>query len=51
MSFLGWYADEASVNAEISAIQKAMRRGDTDYVLEYNVQVRRRLGRIEMIDE
>ena len=49
--FLGWYADEASVQAEIKAIQEAMRRGEADYVLQYNVQVRRRLGRIEMIDE
>ena len=50
-TFLGWYADEASVQAEIKAIQEAMRRGEADYVLQYNVQVRRRLGRIEMIDE
>ena len=50
-TLLGWYADEASVNAEISAIQEAMSRGDADYVLQYNVQVRRRWGRIEMIDE
>ena len=50
-TFLGWYADEASVQAEIKAIQEAMRRGDADYDLQYNVQVRRRLGRIEMIDE
>ena len=50
-TLLGWYADEASVNAEISAIQEAMRRGETDYTLQYNVQVRKKLGRIEMIDE
>ena len=50
-TFLGWYADEASVQKEILAIQEAMRRGDADYVLQYNVQVRRLLGRIEMIDE
>jgi transcriptional regulator with XRE-family HTH domain len=49
--FLGWYADEASVQAEINAIQEAMRRGDPDYTLQYNAKVRRRLGRIEMIDE
>ena len=49
--FLGWYADEASVNAEIAAIQEAMRRGEADYTLQYAVKVRRRLGRIEMIDE
>ena len=49
--FLGWYADEASVQAEINAIQEAMRRGDPDYSLQYNAKVRRRLGRIEMIDE
>ena len=48
---LGWYADEASVQAEIKAIQAAMRRGDPDYSLQYAVKVRRRLGRIEMIDE
>lgn len=50
-NLLGWYADEASVQAEIKAIQEAMRRGETDYVLQYNVQVRRKLGRIEMINE
>ena len=46
--FLGWYADEASVQAEIKAIQEAMRRGEADYTLQYAVQVRRRLGRIEI---
>ena len=50
-NLLGWYADEASVQAEINAIQAAMRRGEADYTLQYNVQVRRRLGRIEVIDE
>lgn len=50
-TLLGWYADEASVQAEIKAIQEAMRRGDPDYSLQYAVRVRRRLGRIEMIDE
>ena len=50
-NLLGWYADEASVQAEIKAIQEALRRGEGDYVLQYNVQVRRRLGRIEIIDE
>ena len=50
-TLLGWYADEASVNAEISAIQEAIRRGDADYTLQYNVQVRKKLGRIEMIVE
>ena len=50
-TLLGWYADESSVNAEISAIQEAMRRGEADYTLQYAVKVRRRLGRIEMIDE
>ena len=49
--FLGWYADEASVQKEIQAIQEAMSRGEADYNLQYNVQVRRRLGRIEMIHE
>ena len=50
-NLLGWYADEASVQAEINAIQEAMRRGETDYALQYNVQVRKKLGRIEMINE
>ena len=50
-TFLGWYADEASVQAEINAIQEAMRRGDPDYSLQYAAKVRRRLGRIEMIDK
>ena len=49
--FLGWYADEASVQAEIKAIQEAMRRGEADYSLQYAVKVRRRLGRIEMINK
>ena len=49
--FLGWYADEASVQAEIKAIQEAMRRGEADYSLQYAVKVRRRPGRIEMINE
>ena len=49
--FLGWYADEASVQAEINAIQAAMRRGEADYTLQCAVKVRRRLGRIEVIDE
>ena len=49
--FLGWYADEASVQAEINAIQEAMRRGDPDYSLQYNAKVRRRLGRIEIEGE
>ena len=49
--FLGWYADEASVQAEINAIQEAMRRGEADYTLQYNAKVRRKLGRIEVIDE
>ncbi len=50
-NFLGWYADEASVQSEINAIQEAMRRGEADYTLQYNAKVRRRLGRIEVIDE
>jgi transcriptional regulator with XRE-family HTH domain len=49
--FLGWYADDASVQAEINAIQEAMSRGEADYTLQYNAKVRRRLGRIEMINE
>ena len=47
-NLLGWSADEASVQAEITAIQAAMRRGDPDYTLQYNAKVRRRLGRIEI---
>ena len=47
-NLLGWYADEASVQAEIKAIQAAMRRGEADYTLQYNAKVRRRLGRIEI---
>ena len=50
-NLLGWYADEASVQAEINAIQEAMRRGEADYTLQYNAKIRRRLGRIEVIDE
>ena len=47
-NLLGWYADEASVQAEIKAIREAMRRGEADYTLQYAVKVRRRLGRIEI---
>ena len=47
-TLLGWYADEASVQAEIKAIREAMRRGEADYTLQYAVKVRRRLGRIEI---
>jgi hypothetical protein len=50
-TLLGWYADEASVQAEINTIQEAMRRGDADYTLQYAVKVRRRLGRIEIAGE
>ena len=50
-TLLGWYADEASVQSEIKAIQEAMRRGDPDYSLQYNAKVRRRLGRIEIEGE
>ena len=50
-NLLGWYADEASVQAEINAIQEAMRRGEADYTLQYNAKVRRRLGRIEIEGE
>ena len=50
-NLLGWYVDEASVQKEILAIQEAMRRGDADYSLQYAAKVRRRLGRIEMIDK
>ena len=50
-NLLGWYADEASVQAEIQAIREAMCRGEADYTLQYNAKVRRRLGRIEVIDE
>ena len=50
-NLLGWYADEASVQAEINAIQAAMRRGEADYTLQYAVKVRRRLGRIEIAGE
>ena len=50
-NFLGWYADEASVQQEIQAIREAMRRGDPDYTLQYNSKVRRRFGRIELKGE
>lgn len=49
--FLGWYADEASIQQEIRAIREAMRRGESDYTLQYNAKVRRRLGRIELIPD
>ena len=50
-SLLGWYADEASVQQEIRAIREAMRRGDPDYTLQYNVKVQRRFGMIELKGE
>ena len=49
-TLLGWYPDEASVNAEISAIQEAMRRGKAEYTLQYAVKIRRRWGRIEIVE-
>ena len=49
-NLLGWYADEASIQREIQAIREAMRRGDPDYTLQYNAKVRRRLGRIELLN-
>ena len=45
---LGWYADDASVQAEIKSIHEAMLRGDPDYTLQYAVKVRKRFGRIEI---
>ena len=50
-NLLGWYADEASVQKEIQAIQEAMRRGEPDYKLQFNAQIRRRLGRIELTED
>ena len=50
-NLLGWYADEASIQQEIRAIREAMRRGESDYTLQYNAKVRRRLGRIELIPD
>jgi len=50
-NLLGWYADEASIQREMQAIREAMRRGEADYTLQYNAQVRRRLGRIELKGE
>ncbi|MBR7179308.1 MAG: helix-turn-helix transcriptional regulator [Oscillospiraceae bacterium] len=49
-NLLGWYADEPSVQQEIRAIREAMRRGESDYTLQYNAKVRRRFGRIEIIE-
>ena len=49
-TILGWYADEESVNAELAAIQEAMRCGQSEYTLQYAVKVRRRWGRIEVIE-
>ena len=50
-NFLGWYADEESVQREIQAIREAMRRGESEYTLQYNTKVRRRFGRIELKGE
>ena len=50
-TFLGWYADEASVRQEMQAIREAMGRGDADYALQYNAKVRKKLGRIELIHD
>ena len=49
-TLLGWYTDEETVQKEISAIQQAMRCGKADYTLQYAVKVRRRWGRIEIIE-
>ena len=50
-NLLGWYADEASIQREMQAIRDAMRRGESDYTLQFNAKVRRRLGRIEIEPE
>ena len=49
-TLLGWYMDEESIRKEISAIRDAMRYGKTEYSLQYAVKVRRRWGRIEVIE-
>lgn len=49
-TLLGWYMDEESIRKEISAIRDAMRCGKTEYTLQYAVKVRRRWGRIEVIE-
>ena len=48
-TLLGWYIDEESIQMEIKAIRDAMRLGKTEYTLQYAVKVRRRWGRIEVI--
>lgn len=50
-TLLGWYADETSVKREMQAIREAMRRGESDYTLQYNATVRRKMGRIIMEQE
>ena len=47
---LGWYADLESIQKEIKAIQQAMRSGSSEYTLQHAVKVRRRWGRIEIIE-
>ena len=49
-TLLGWYMDEESIRKEISAIRDAMRCGQSEYTLQYAVKVRRRWGRIEVIE-
>ena len=49
-ALLGWYADEESIQKEIKAIQQAMGCGRSEYTLQYAVKVRRRWGRIEVIE-
>lgn len=48
-TFLGWYADEASIKAEIEAIRQALIKGVSNYTLQYSVKTESRWMRRKII--
>lgn len=48
-TFLGWYADEASIAAEVEAIRQALVRGADSYTLQYSVKTESRWMRRKII--
>ena len=50
-TFLGWYADRASISKEVEEIREALLKGEQAYRLQYSVKTERRWGRIKMVEE
>ncbi|MBR2048606.1 MAG: helix-turn-helix transcriptional regulator [Oscillospiraceae bacterium] len=48
-TFLGWYADEASIAAEVEAIRQALVKGTASYTLQYSVKTESRWMRRRII--